>query len=637
MSYDRQIGTTGVAVTPELYIAFGISGAAQHVGGLGAPEHVVSVNTDPSCPMTLMADLGIVADAPAVLAELADRLGLTAAGPAGRPGPTEPTRRGQPCRMTSMTVDAVVVGAGPAGSAAALELARAGRDVVLVERGAFPGAKNVYGGVVYGRILDEVVPQWWTQVPVQRWVTRRSTMLMTPTQALTVDYRTSAWDRPPYNGMTTYRADFDSWLAGKAVAAGARLVTSTVATSLLRDSSGRIAGVRTDRPDGDIRAQVVIACDGVNSFLAKEAGLLPRTSPAHTTLGVKETLALPREVIDERFGLVGDQGLDIEMVGCTSGIPGGGFLYTNLDTVSVGVVVGLTGLAEARIRPEELVAGVKAHPADRPVPAGRGAEGVLRAPDPRGRLPGHAAAGHRRHAGRRGRRIHVPGRRAVAGGRQLRDRRRAGRRPDRRRGDRGRRHLRSRAGRLSPPAGASFVLADHKRLRNAADIVLADRMQQEYPGLACDFVEQVFTVTNPHPRSAWPGSSSARSASIRSGCGSWPGTDGRRSGHFDEGAQSMTYAEVSFDERMASVEFRVGERAHIIGRLRRMPLVHDPGVRACLPGQPVRADDGRRHPVQFRAVLRMRDLLSGVQWRGAITWTYPAGATASCSGKDEAA
>ena len=79
MSYDRQIGTTGVAVSPELYVAFGISGAAQHVGGLGAPEHVVSVNTDPSCPMTLMADLGILADAPAVLAELAERLGVTAA------------------------------------------------------------------------------------------------------------------------------------------------------------------------------------------------------------------------------------------------------------------------------------------------------------------------------------------------------------------------------------------------------------------------------------------------------------------------------------------------------------------------------------------------------------------------------
>jgi electron transfer flavoprotein alpha subunit len=76
MGYDRQIGTTGVAVSPELYIAFGISGAAQHIGGLGSPEHVVSVNTDPSCPMTAMADLGIVADAQEALAELAKRLGI---------------------------------------------------------------------------------------------------------------------------------------------------------------------------------------------------------------------------------------------------------------------------------------------------------------------------------------------------------------------------------------------------------------------------------------------------------------------------------------------------------------------------------------------------------------------------------
>ena len=90
MTYDRQIGTTGVAVSPELYIAFGISGAAQHVGGLGAPQHVVSVNTDPSCPMTAMADLGIVADAPAVLAALAGRLGVgTAAARPDGPGRAE--------------------------------------------------------------------------------------------------------------------------------------------------------------------------------------------------------------------------------------------------------------------------------------------------------------------------------------------------------------------------------------------------------------------------------------------------------------------------------------------------------------------------------------------------------------------
>ncbi len=73
-SYDRQIGTTGVAVDPDLYVAFGISGAAQHIGGLGSPRHVVSVNVDGSCPMTAMADLGLVTDARALLVELARRL-----------------------------------------------------------------------------------------------------------------------------------------------------------------------------------------------------------------------------------------------------------------------------------------------------------------------------------------------------------------------------------------------------------------------------------------------------------------------------------------------------------------------------------------------------------------------------------
>jgi electron transfer flavoprotein alpha subunit len=78
--YERQIGTTGVTIDPDLYVALGISGAAQHTGGIGSPRHVVSVNTDPSCPMTAMADLGLVTDARALLAELARRLGPTADG-----------------------------------------------------------------------------------------------------------------------------------------------------------------------------------------------------------------------------------------------------------------------------------------------------------------------------------------------------------------------------------------------------------------------------------------------------------------------------------------------------------------------------------------------------------------------------
>src|SRR5262249_55307861 len=108
--------------------------------------------------------------------------------------------------------------------------------------------------------------------------------------------RAQDWGRPPYNGATAYRSELDPWLAGLAVQAGGVLVPSTVVTGLLRDAAGRVVGVRTDRPDGDLAARVVIACDGVNSFLAREAGLY-EPDPAHMTLGVKETLALPRGVI----------------------------------------------------------------------------------------------------------------------------------------------------------------------------------------------------------------------------------------------------------------------------------------------------------------------------------------------------
>lgn len=78
--HDRQIGTTGVVVDPELYLSFGVSGAVQHTSGLGHPDHIISVNTDPHCPMMMMSDLAIVADANETLDELLRQLEATSAG-----------------------------------------------------------------------------------------------------------------------------------------------------------------------------------------------------------------------------------------------------------------------------------------------------------------------------------------------------------------------------------------------------------------------------------------------------------------------------------------------------------------------------------------------------------------------------
>jgi electron transfer flavoprotein-quinone oxidoreductase len=324
-------------------------------------------------------------------------------------------------------------------------------------------------------------------------------MLMTADQAVTVDYRSEAWGRPPHNGATAYRPDFDAWLAEQAVAAGATLVCSTTATGLLRDGE-RVLGVRTDRPDGDLCARVVIACDGVNSVLAKEAGLYREVSAARYTLGVKETIALPRQVIDERFGVRGDHGVDIEIVGCTGGIPGGGFVYTNLDTVAVGLVLSLPALAAGDTRPEELLGRLKAHPAIAPLVEGGEVKeysahvipeaGLDMMPEPVGEgilVAGDAAAmclaagiwlegvnfaiGSGAAAGRAAHRALVNGDTSAVG-----------------------------LGGYRARLESSFVMADHRRLRDAPHLLMGDLVQRRVPGLVCDVAERMFHVDNPEPK-----------------------------------------------------------------------------------------------------------------------------------------
>ena len=413
--------------------------------------------------------------------------------------------------------DAVVVGAGPA-SAAALVLARSGKSVCLLERGPFPGSKNMYGGVIYGRILDTLIPQWWEQVPVQRWITRRETRIMTATRSLTIGCASRAWGEPPYNGMTALRPDFDRWFADQAVAAGAVLVTSTVATGLTREG-GQVTGVRTDRPGGDLAAGVVIACDGVNSFLAKEAGLYRRANPDHFTLGVKEVLALPAAEIERRFNICGRDGVDIEVLGVTGGIPGGGFVYTNLDTIAIGVVVQLTGLARARVRPEELIAGFKRHPEIAPLVAGAELKEYSAHLIPEGgydsmpRLAGDGmlvagdAAGMTLATGVWLEGVNFAIGSGAAAGTA------AGEALDR--GDV------SAAGLAGYRRGLerTFVLKNHKKLRRVPGLLLSDRVQHRYAPMVCEVAEALFTVTDPaakaRPGQARPGGGEAKRRAAR--------------------------------------------------------------------------------------------------------------------------
>ncbi|TVR58375.1 MAG: FAD-dependent oxidoreductase [Candidatus Competibacteraceae bacterium] len=274
---------------------------------------------------------------------------------------------------TQEQFDVIVVGAGPAGSAAALLAARAGLKVLLLERGEYPGAKNVSGAVFYGSaILNELIPNWWEQAPVERYVCRRDISFMSPTTAVALDFRCAGagYATAPYNGFTVLRPKFDRWLAAQAEAAGAFLLTSVVVDDVLRDN-GRVVGVRVRREQGEIYGKVVIACDGVNSFLAKKAGLQREFHQHELSLGVKEVVGLDPAIIQDRFHLTGNDGIAFEYLGAiTEDVHGGAFLYTNQDSLSLGVIGQISSLVERRKRPYELLEGFKAHPAVAPLVRG---------------------------------------------------------------------------------------------------------------------------------------------------------------------------------------------------------------------------------------------------------------------------
>ncbi len=267
--------------------------------------------------------------------------------------------------------DAIVVGAGPAGSAAAHTMAKAGLSVVVVERGEYPGAKNVMGGVMYGHMLAEVVPDFAETAPIERVIVEERVWATTVDAAVSIGHKSAHPHGRVPNAFTVLRAQFDRWFAAQAEAVGAMLIPATVVEDvIIRD--GRVVGVRTGREDGDLFADVVVLCDGVHSFLVKKAGL-QNTDPAphQVALAVKEIIALPKETIEARFNVSGEEGVTIELYGAvTEGMGGYGFIYTNRESLSVGVGALLSHFMRTKITPYDLLERMKRHPLVQPLIAG---------------------------------------------------------------------------------------------------------------------------------------------------------------------------------------------------------------------------------------------------------------------------
>ncbi|WP_096154494.1 MULTISPECIES: FAD-dependent oxidoreductase [Bacillus] len=262
--------------------------------------------------------------------------------------------------------DCIVVGAGPAGISCAFELAKGGAKVLLLERGEYPGSKNVMGGVLYRKMMEDIIPDFHKEAPLERPVVEQRFMMMDKESAVTVGYKGMEWAQEPYNNFTVLRAKFDQWFASKAVEQGALLVNETVVLECIVED-GKVVGVKTDRPDGDIYADVVVLADGVNSLLAKSLGFHKEYRPDEVALATMEVIKLDSKTVEERFNLEKNQGCTIELFGdATKGILGTGFIYTNKDSISIGVGTLLSGLIEHKIKPYELLEYVKQHPMIRP-------------------------------------------------------------------------------------------------------------------------------------------------------------------------------------------------------------------------------------------------------------------------------
>lgn len=262
--------------------------------------------------------------------------------------------------------DVVVVGAGPAGSATALVLAREGVDVLLLERGPYPGSKNMFGGNIYVAPTSELVPGFWKEAPVERAVVSDELWMLQDESVFKVNFTGLRFGKPPYNKFTVLRSKWDKWFADKAVQKGAELIVNTLVTDIIREKvltgKGRVIGVRTH--DGqEIFADVIVLAEGVNAFLAKKAGLRKEFPPHIMTLYVQEVVEMSEERINERFQLRSEEGANIGIIGYPmAGKVGKGGIWTNKNTISITVGGYLNQMVDGGFNPYLLLQRMKRHP-----------------------------------------------------------------------------------------------------------------------------------------------------------------------------------------------------------------------------------------------------------------------------------
>ena len=267
--------------------------------------------------------------------------------------------------MSEEKFDAIVVGGGLAGLTCAYLLAQAEMEVLLIERGDFCGAKNVTGGRLYAHTLEKVIPGFAEEAPVERKVTKERIALMTEKGAVNIEYASGKEDDAASASYTVLRGKFDKWFADKAEEVGVMMVPGIRVDEVLVED-GKVVGI--DAGGEAMYADIVVLADGVNSLLAQQLRLKKELEPSQVAVGCKEVIQLGEDVINQRFNVKNGEGVAMLVAGDpTVGNIGGGLIYTNKDSVSVGIVTTCSDIGRVDVSVPDMLERFKNHPAVEPL------------------------------------------------------------------------------------------------------------------------------------------------------------------------------------------------------------------------------------------------------------------------------
>ncbi|WP_251231753.1 FAD-dependent oxidoreductase [Adlercreutzia aquisgranensis] len=265
--------------------------------------------------------------------------------------------------------EVIVIGSGCAGAVAAYVAASAGKSVLVIERGNFAGAKNMTGGRIYSHSLKKVFPDFEQEAPLERKITHERIAMLNSDSEMTIDFTSPVLAEEGKDSYSVLRGPFDQWLAEKAESAGAEYIYGIAVEELLKDESGAVIGVRAG--EDEISANVVILAEGCNPILSEKCLGNPRPKASQMAVGIKQVFELPASTIEDRFLCPEGEGAAMLFVGdCTHGSVGGGFLYTNKESISLGLVATIS-IAEDGSRNEvpvyQMLEDFKNHPAVAPI------------------------------------------------------------------------------------------------------------------------------------------------------------------------------------------------------------------------------------------------------------------------------